>query len=162
WLVGIALGVVLGGLTLGQWAGFAVGARLRPLENGVGGLDRAAGAGARGVGGLVVLWLLLPGVRGGAGGVAGQVHSSAVAPRLSGLPDPPDSMQALRSFIGEDNFPQVFNALRPTPDLGPPPESSGLTKATADRVQRSVLKIEGVACDRIQNGSGFVVDNELV
>jgi S1-C subfamily serine protease len=163
WLLFIALGVVLGGLTVGQSAGFAAGARVRPVQDGVAGIDRAAGA-AVGVGGvLLVLWLMLPVLTEVPGGVADQVRRSQVAQQLDRLlPKPPDSMQALRSFMGEDNYPQVFNALRPTPDLGPPPADSGLDKPTAARVARSVVKVEGLACNRVQDGTGFVVDNELV
>src|SRR5690606_31922865 len=97
------------------------------------------------------------------GGVAEQVRRSQIAQALNGaLPDAPDSMQALRSFIGEDNAPQVFDALRPTPDLGPPPEATGLDTATVVNTSRSVVKVEGIACNRVQDGTGFVVGNELV
>ena len=71
-------------------------------------------------------------------------------------------MQALRALMGEDNFPQVFDALRPTPDLGPPPAATGLDSETARRVQRSVVKVEGIACSQIQDGTGFVVAEDTV
>ena len=45
---------------------------------------------------------------------------------------------------------------------GPPPAASGLDPATASRVARSTVKVEGEACDRIQEGSGFVVGPDLV
>jgi S1-C subfamily serine protease len=163
WLLAIALGVVLAGLTIGQSAGFAVGSRVRPVQEGVATVDRVAGAVAGAVGVLVVFWLLLPVLTEVPGGVAEQVRRSEVARALDAhLPDAPDSMQALRSFMGEDNYPQVFNALRPTPDLGPPPAASGLSKATEQAVTRAVVKVEGVACNRVQDGTGFVVSNELV
>ena len=63
---------------------------------------------------------------------------------------------------GEDNFPDVFANLEPTPPLGPPPASSGLSQQTADAVARSVVKVEGVACRKIQDGTGFVVADGLV
>jgi S1-C subfamily serine protease len=163
WLLAIALGVVLAGLTIGQSAGFAVGSRVRPVQDRVATLDRVAGAAAGAVGVLVVLWLLLPVLTEVPGGVAEQVRRSEIARALdANLPDAPDSMQALRSFIGDDNYPQVFNALRPTPDLGPPPAETGLSFPTVDSVSRSVVKVEGVACNRVQDGTGFVVGNELV
>jgi S1-C subfamily serine protease len=163
WLLGIALVVVLGGLTIGQSAGFAAGARVRPVQDGVAGVDRVAGALVGVAGVLLVLWLLLPVLTEVPGGVADQVRRSRVAQQLhNDLPDAPDSMQALRSFMGEDNYPQVFTALRPTPDLGPPPGDSGLAAATTATVSRSVVKVEGVACNRVQDGTGFVVQNELV
>jgi S1-C subfamily serine protease len=163
WLLGISLGLVLAGLTIGQSIGFAVGARVRPLQEQVAGVDRAAGAAVGIVGVLVVLWLLLPILAGVPGGVADQVRRSEIARWLDEtLPDAPDSMQALRSFMGEENYPQVFDALRPTPDLGPPPDDAGLGTATVVAVSRSIVKVEGVACNRVQDGTGFVVDNDLV
>jgi S1-C subfamily serine protease len=61
-----------------------------------------------------------------------------------------------------DEFPQVFDSLGPTPDLGPPPAQSGLSQATAGRVSQSVVKVQGPACDRIQDGTGWVVADGLV
>ncbi len=70
-------------------------------------------------------------------------------------------MQALQSLVGDD-LPRVFDDLRPTPDVGPPPASSGLTQEVTDAVVPSVVKVEGEACGRIQDGSGFVVAPGLV
>ena len=41
------------------------------------------------------------------------------------FPSPPDTSRTLRRLVGE-HFPQVFDALRPAPKLGPPPAASGL------------------------------------
>jgi S1-C subfamily serine protease len=163
WLLAIALVIVLTGLTVGQSLGFAAGARVRPVQERVAWVDRLAGAAVGVVGVLLVLWLLLPVLIDVPGGVAEQARRSQVAQRLDeSLPDAPDSMQALRSFMGEENYPQVFNALRPTPDLGPPPAASGLDTATVVKTSRSVVKVEGLACSRVQDGTGFVVDTDLV
>jgi S1-C subfamily serine protease len=163
WLLVIALMIVLAGLTIGQSIGFALGARVRPAGEGVGWVDRFAGAAVGVAGVALVLWLLLPVLTEVPGGVAEQVRRSQVAQLLdSALPDAPDSMQALRSFVGEENYPQVFNALRPTPDLGPPPGDDGLDTALAADTARSVVKVEGLACDRVQDGTGFVVGPDLV
>jgi S1-C subfamily serine protease len=163
WLLFVSLAVVLAGLTIGQSIGFAVGARVRPVQDRVAWLDRVAGAGAGVVGVLVVLWLLMPVLTEVPGPVAEQVRRSRVAQELDRVtPAAPDSMQTLRAFIGEDRFPQVFDALRPTPDLGPPPPATGLTTATVVTVARSVVKVEGIACNRVQDGTGFVIDEELV
>jgi S1-C subfamily serine protease len=50
----------------------------------------------------------------------------------------------------------VFSALQPAPKLGPPPADSGISQAVADRVVPSTVKVQGIACRRIQEGSGFV------
>jgi S1-C subfamily serine protease len=71
-------------------------------------------------------------------------------------------LEALRRLVGDTNFPRVFDSLRPSPETGPPPTSTGLTAAVIDRVTASTVKVQGVACRRIQEGSGFAVGNDLV
>jgi S1-C subfamily serine protease len=161
----LAVTVVAAGALIGQAVGFVIGGRLRPKDpDGVvrpvdGGLGALAGV----AGLLAVVWLLLPLLGDTSGWVAAQVRGSWVARQIDArLPDPPDAAQALRSVVGEDRFPEVFAVLRPTPALAPPPAGSGLDQATADRVARSVVKVEGLACRKVQNGSGFVVDDDLV
>src|SRR5690606_7815495 len=53
--------------------------------------------------------------------------------------------------------PRVLDALQPTPTHVEPPADPGLDPAVVDTVLRSVVQIEGVACRRIQLGSGFVI-----
>jgi S1-C subfamily serine protease len=98
-----------------------------------------------------------------AGWPARQTRNSSIARAVDALfPEPPDAYQALRRLVGDDQFPQVFDALRPAPDLGPPPAESGLTQELADRVAASTVKVEGVACSRVQDGSGAVIGDNLV
>jgi uncharacterized membrane protein required for colicin V production len=164
-VVVVTLGILVIGASLGQAAGFLVGGRLRPRRpDGVlGTTDRVAGGLAGLVGLVAVIWLLLPVLLASRGWVAREATTSWVARTIdASLPPAPDAMQTLQALIGEDAFPRVFDALRPTPDLGPPPEASGLDVATAAATARSVVKIEGLACTQLQDGSGFVVDDELV
>lgn len=162
----IAIVAVFAGTFIGQAIGLAIGARLRPADGEHGGvtrLDGAAGAAAGMVGLLVVLWLLIPVMGSATGWMAREATGSSIARALdSGLPDPPDAMQTLRVFVGEGAFPEVFEGLRETPDVGPPPEGTGLSQEVTDRVAASVVLVEGHGCERIQNGSGFVVGEELV
>lgn len=165
WLLLATLGLLFGLALLGQALGLMIGNRLRPVgsEGRVTRIDGFAGAVAGVLGVLVLVWLLLPLLAGVAGWPAQQARQSVIAQSLSDhLPDAPDSMQALRSVMGEDNFPQVFDALRPTPDLGPPPAASGLPAETIARVSRSIVKVEGIACSQVQDGTGFVVGPDLV
>ena len=125
--------------------------------------DRLAGAVAGLAGLVVVVWLVLPVLVASPGWVSRQATTSWVAQQIDAtLPPPPDAMQALQALVGADDFPDVFDALRPTPELGPPPVESGLSIATAEEVARSVTKMEGAACSRVQDGSGFVVAPDLV
>ena len=160
----VALAVVFLGAAVGQLVGVAIGARLRPRGAGaVGALDHATGSLAGVAGMVVIVWLLLPALASAPGSIAAEVRSSATATWIDEtLPPAPDSMQALRAAVGEENFPAVFDALVPAPALGPPPEASGLSEATAASVRRSVVKVEGPACGRIQDGTGFVAAPDTV
>jgi S1-C subfamily serine protease len=161
----IAVAVVLLGAFCGQAVGFIVGNRLRPArhDRSLTRADAVLGLGAGVVGALLLAWLLVPVLGQRPGPIAQEVSASWVARQLDErLPAPPDALQALRSFVGEDNFPDVFADLAPTPALGPPPAATGLSQETAEQVARSVVRVEGVACRRIQDGTGFVVEPGLV
>ena len=161
----LTVGLLLVGATLGQALGFLVGGRLRPQQvSGVlGRADRVAGGLAGLVGLVVVAWLLLPVLVASPGWISRQATTSWVAQRIdAALPAPPDAMQALQSLVGSDDFPDVFDVLRPTPESGPPPDASGLSQEVADAAARSVAKMEGEACSRVQDGTGFVVADGLI
>ncbi len=64
--------------------------------------------------------------------------------------------------MGGDQFPRVFDALEPAPDLGPPPSSANIPQPVVDAVVPSTVKVHGVACRRIQEGSGFVAGPGLI
>jgi S1-C subfamily serine protease len=160
----IVVGVLLSLAFLGQALGVWLGSVLRPVgdDGTVTVADRVLGGLAGFVGTVILVWLLVPLAARTPGWVSSLAANSAIARQLDEtLPEPPDTMQALQGFVG-DGFPRVFESLQPTPNLGPPPEASGLDAATAARVARSVVKVEGVACNRIQDGTGFVVADGLV
>jgi len=161
----IALLILLTGAFTGQAAGLLLGASLRrfvpfgPLRV----VDRAVGAAAGAVGVIVTLWLVLPGLAELPGAPAREVRESVIARVIDArLPRPPDAMQVLREFVGENDFPRVFEALRPAPSVGPPPGTSALAPALVERVAASTVKVEGVACSRQQEGSGFAVAPDTV
>ncbi len=161
----LALAVLFGGAFLGQAAGLVIGRQLSlGIETGRGqALDRGAGAVAGMVGVFVLLWLLLPTMATVPGWAARQARTSSLAGFVHDtLPEAPDAFLALRQLVGEDRFPEVFDALQPAPDVGPPPAATGITAAVSDRVVQSTVKVEGEACGRIQDGSGFVAGPELV
>src|SRR5439155_10694338 len=86
---------------------------------------------------------------------ASQAHNSTIARVIDGaLPKPPDTLQALRRLVGP-GFPQVFNSLRPSIVTGAPPSALPFAAGVADRVAASTVKVEGIACRRVQDGSGF-------
>jgi S1-C subfamily serine protease len=155
WL--IAAGLFLGAAFAGQALGLLIGSSFHrvlpigPLRS----LDRIGGAIAGFAGVIVAIWLLLPSMAEVPGWPAQQAHNSAIARAIDGsLPQPPDTLQALRRLVGP-GFPRVFDSLRPAPVIGPPPSALPLAAGVADRVTASTVKVEGIACRRIQDGSGF-------
>ena len=161
----LSIGLLLVGASLGQALGFVVGGRLSPRrrDGAFGLLDRTLGAIAGLAGVVVILWLVIPVFVASPGWVSTQTSKSWIARTVdNSLPPAPDAMQALRSVIGDGSFPDVFDALRPSPNLGAPPASTGLTLETAAAVARSVVKVEGPACNKLQDGSGFVTREGLI
>lgn len=163
-VLAVSMVLVVAGMFGGQAIGMAVGSRLRPpaVTGPLAVADRVSGAAVGGAGVLLVLWLLMPLLTSSTGVVSSAMANSVVARTLANnLPEPPDAVQALRTFVGDAPFPEVFEALRPTPDLGPPPEGSGLTVQVADQVAGSVVLVRATGCGRLQNGSGFVVSTQV-
>lgn len=160
----IAVGVLLGGAFAGQAVGLVVGSKVHlVMPPGGRPLDRAGGAVAGVFGVLVGVWLLLPTMGEVPGEMARQARNSSIARFIAtNGPAPPDTLQALRRLVGDTQFPRVFSGLQPAPDTGPPPAESGLSAATLDAAVLSTVKVEGPACGRIQEGSGFVAAPGIV
>lgn len=161
----IAAGVLLFGGFVGQGMGLLAGSSLRrfvphgPLRA----LDSSVGALVGVIGILASVWLLLPAIADIPGSYARQARNSAIARFLDRqLPEPPDTVQALRRVVGDTNFPQVFEVLRPAPKTGPPPATTGIPAPVIARVSASTVKVEGIACDRMQEGSGFAAAPDVV
>ena len=165
-LLFVTVGTLVGTAFVGQALGLLLGSRLHATLPGatVRSADRAAGAVAGVVGVLVAMWLLLPLMTDVPGWFATQARGSTLAELVDErLPDPPDTVDTLRRLIGEDQFGRVFtDPFREAPDLGPPPELTNIPQAVVDAVVPSTVKVEGIACRRVQEGSGFVVGDGLV
>jgi S1-C subfamily serine protease len=161
----VSIGLLVGMALVGNALGLVLGSRLHAeLPAGAARrADQAAGGLVGILGLLVILWLLLPTLSHIQGWMATQARGSVIAREVNAaFPDPPDALEALRRVVGDDPFPQVFDALQPAPDTGASPGSSGLSTETANQVVRSTVKVEGIACSRIQDGSGFFVGEDLV
>lgn len=163
-LVFVAAAVVIGAGLLGQALGLVVGSRLH-LAIPMGparAVDAAVGAVAGVLGVAVVVWLVAPAMADVPDWPARQARGSVVVRGIDRhLPPAPDATQSVRRLLG-DRYPRVFDALRPTPELGPPPASAGLDQAVTDRVAASTVLVAGEACGQIQEGTGFVVGPDLV
>jgi S1-C subfamily serine protease len=123
--------------------------------------DRIAGGVLGVVGVLVLMWLLIPALASSPGWTARAVRDSALARLIDRVaPSPPSESETLGRLVGDQSFPEVFDTLS-SPDAGAPP-SDGIPAAVAKRVESSTLLVEGQACDRIQEGTGFVAGTNLV
>ncbi|HUR77729.1 MAG TPA: MarP family serine protease [Acidimicrobiales bacterium] len=163
---GVAVLILLGGAFAGQALGLMVGLRIhRVLPIGpVRIVDRSVGAALGAFGVLLSFWLfMLPWLVDLPGWPAQQARSSSLAHLVDKYAPPaPDRMQALRRLIGDHDFPEVFDKLGPAPETGPPPSETGFAPGVQERIEQSTVKIEGEACKRIQEGSGFAIAADLV
>jgi S1-C subfamily serine protease len=160
----VAVLLLVGGAMAGQAVGLVVGSRLhRALPPGPIRLaDRWVGSALGIVGIVAVLWLLIPSVSSVSGWPARATTGSGISRWVSrDLPPPPDALQVLRRLIGQD-APQVFDELHPAAPVGNPPAVNPLNQSVTDLVTASTVKVQGQACDRIYEGSGFAVASDLV
>ncbi|MBW3575485.1 MAG: MarP family serine protease [Actinobacteria bacterium] len=160
----VAVIILLLGAFLGQGIGLLIGTKAHlAIPSAVRPLDRLGGAVAGAFGVLVAVWLLLPTLAQVPGEVSSQARNSTIARAIDGAaPAPPDTLQTLRRLVGDTRFPDVFATLRPAPDVGPPPAESGLSPSLARSVAASTYRVEGEACGRLQEGSGFVAEPGVV
>lgn len=161
----VVVATLLGLSLVGQGLGMTLGSRLHialpagPARR----IDRVAGAVSGTIGVLVLLWLMLPTLASAPGWTAEQARNSLIASEVDTyFPNPPDAIEALRRVVGEESFPQVLDALEPAPDLGPAPGETGLSQQVVNAAASATVKVQGIACDRVQEGTGFVVADELV
>jgi len=165
----LAVAVLVGGALIGQAIGLMLGSRLHSVLpfGGARTVDRAVGAFVGALGVFAALWLLAPSLAAVQGTVSRLATGSVITrwvyneTRSYGL-SPPDTLQALRRLVSEDGFPQVFDQIVPGQDVGHPPGSVPLPAAVVSEVSASTVKVEGEACGRIQEGSGWTVDPGLV
>ncbi len=164
-LVTLAAIVLIGGAMAGQGLGILIGSKINralPLGGPWRHVDRAVGAAVGVVGILALLWLLIPSVAAVPGWPARAATGSEIARWISrDFPAPPDPVQVLRRLIGSD-APEVFAELQPGQAAGPPPSTSPLSATVTARVVASTVKVEGEACNRIYEGSGFAVAPDLI
>lgn len=162
----VAAGTILAFVFVGQATGLSVGhlfrrrvARQRSARL----VDSIGGAVAGVFGVLIIIWLLLPGLAVVPGDVAAAVRNSAVVDAVEGAaPEPPQALRDLGRRIDQTDFPEVFAGMRPAPELSPAPSEIPLRPHVVDQVRPSVVNVETEGCGGIQEGSGFVVAQDVV
>ena len=160
----ISAAVLLSGVLVGQGAGLLAARSVRlslppPFQL----VDRVAGALLAAVIVLVAIWLLLPIMKAIPTWPSEQAESSAIAGAMDRtLPAAPDALGGLGEVIEELAFPTVFSDPGEAPEAADPPADSPLSPAAEDTLSRSVVRVSGVACGFVQQGSGFVVEPGVV
>ncbi|MGH2706281.1 MAG: MarP family serine protease [Actinomycetota bacterium] len=152
---------LLGGI--GEWIGYKVVRRV--LAFGLRPADAAAGAAIAVVATLFGVWLI--------GGMLAAVpqpgppfaafHDSKIIAALGkGLPPAPSVFSSLSRFFTRAGFPPVFAEQEPrlAPGVGLPDDA--VVSAAISSAAGSTVKILGVGCGGIKNGSGFIAGPGLV
>ncbi|MFM7509859.1 MAG: MarP family serine protease [Actinomycetota bacterium] len=155
----------LGLVTVGQGIGASIGNRVRPssVDRGARAADSLAGAALGVLGVMVVVWLVAPLMLRSDGWTAGLARNSTVAGYINRtLPDPPPLLDELERRLRSGDFPELFKDFRPAPDVGPPPDGSAIGADQLAVLSRSIVRIEGPACDSIQTGSGWAIGPGVV
>lgn len=156
---------VIGLASLGQAIGASIGSRLRSGMNlsGIRVADSIGGALLGLLGTVAVVWLLFPIMAGAQGWPSRLARSSSITRQIAQvLPPPPSQVDSLVRQLSGGHFPTLFDRLTPAPDAGDPPTDVDFDAGVYARATASVVRIEAPACGRIQTGSGFVVNQDLV
>lgn len=146
---------------IGNGLGWIVGsiARARARSTVLGGADRAGGAAISAVALALTIWFVALNVVGGPWPtVSREVRGSTIVRTLdAALPEPPSLVAQVRRFLDRYGFPDVFAGIPPVP-------AEPVRMPTEDEVGAayrvgapSTFRVVGPACDRIQEGSAFVV-----
>lgn len=92
-----------------------------------------------------------------------QIKNSAIISALNDrLPPAARILTALNKLIDPNQSPQVFSGKEPSPDANHKLPDTAKYAGMLNRVQASVVKIEGLGCGGIVDGSGFVYSPGLV
>ena len=162
----VALGSLLLIAGLFDAAGWALGARAwaAARRSHLGALDSWAGVGVAALATLLAMWFLAFNlVQGPIPPLSRQIRGSAIVRGIDGvLPRPPSILAQLRGFLDRFGFPEVFEGLPPAPAGPVRGPTEGEVGRAADAAADSTLRVVGRACDRIQEGSAFIVADGYV
>ena len=146
---------IVGGL--GRHFGNLVSVRLSRYH--LAGFDSSVGGAIAVVATLLVVWITssiavnLP-----FSTLSSQVASSKIIKTITNvMPPEPGVFSRIQAFVNSEGFPPVFASLPPTISGPVNLPTQQQVNAVVDQVQGSVVKIEGIGCGQIQEGSGFVV-----
>ncbi|MBI4260788.1 MAG: MarP family serine protease [Actinobacteria bacterium] len=156
----IALGTFLAIAGIGDAVGWFVGAKAWAAARGTRfqPVDAAGGSVVAIVALLLASWFVaLNLAHGPFPTVSRQVRGSTIIRGLDGvLPEPPSVIRGVGRILDRFGFPEVFAGLPEAPGEPVDPPSAGQARRAFEAGADSTVKVVGRACDRIQEGSGFV------
>jgi S1-C subfamily serine protease len=144
------------GETIGyNLSGLAERYRLRPL-------DALLGAAFGVVISLLTVWLLAS-TFASSPSLSAEIQSSQVLQALDrNLPPAPDVLARLNRSLGGSLLPRVFAGIEPTPAPPVTGPNAAAVNAAAAAGQAATVRVEGLGCGGLLEGSGFVVGSGLV
>ncbi|HEX5613732.1 MAG TPA: MarP family serine protease [Acidimicrobiia bacterium] len=149
-MVGHGIGLALGGLVRRM-----TGAQLPKWDKGAGAILGVLGV-------LVLVWMTTPSFAAAPGWPARAARDSWIVDVVDSLgPDQPDRFAVWGREIAEAPYPFALDPLSDPGDVGAAP-TAGLTLDVDARVRPSIVKVSGFACDRVQEGSGWVARPGIV
>ncbi|MBU6389004.1 MarP family serine protease [Patescibacteria group bacterium] len=160
-IMAVLLGLIIGS-TLGDILGVLTEKLIRLIR--AGWLDSLLGSVLAVAMTLLTVWLL--------SGLASyvpvpefsqEVRASSILRYLNDrLPPTPTVLADLEQRILPTFYPRVFMGLAPTPAPPVGPVPTALVRQAMDRDQASVVKVTGLACAAVSEGSGFIASPGLV
>jgi S1-C subfamily serine protease len=158
-LVFFGVALIIGGLgeTLGyNLSGLAERYRLRPL-------DAVLGAAFGVVVALFASWLLASTFARSSPGLSEAIQGSEILQAMDrNLPPAPDVLARLDRTFGGAAFPRVFAGLEPSPAPPVTGPNAAAVNAAAAAGRAATVRVEGLGCGGLLEGSGFVVGPGLV
>jgi S1-C subfamily serine protease len=150
-------------LTIGEHVGMRV--KLRVMQWKIDRFDNWLGSGIAVVTLLVAVWLsaaILASMP--LQSTQRQIRGSAIVSTLNAnLPSATRVISSLGHLINPNGFPQVFTGNEPVREgVTTIPGISPQLQQAIDNAKASVVKLEGLGCGGIVQGSGFVIDSDLV
>lgn len=160
--IGITFGTALLALTLGEFLGVLLKQRLQ-FQNWLDRIDNGLGTVLGGLSTIALIWLsaivlvALP-----YPSLQANIHSSSIISFVNHyLPPAPNVVADLGHLITPNGFPNVFIGSEPSSTPTTLPTPAALAAAVAHDRQ-SIVKVEGEGCGGIVEGSGFVVESDLI
>lgn len=161
----LALACVLGAAFLVSAAGEYLGFRLAQLAARIhaGGVDALLGGLLGALTSVVTVWLLAALLATPVFGLNKDLRNSKIVGLLShNFPPPPAVIAQIERRILPGVFPKVFSGLAPSPAAPVEVALPAEVQAAVNADRESVVRVEGLSCNAISDGSGFVVADDLI